>query len=190
MPEATTGRKPFRMLFADEHNELFRYLIQNPLLWSIFTVCAIRARWKDEPSPEGLHQGEFWLSSTEYWKFGLNESQHGQISRKLLKLCRLHLIVKTGRKIGSDGAMVYRFTSNTLIDINIETGSEIGSEQASSRKGIGTNNNVNNVKSDKGNIAKSQIKNYERKSLPYRKNSDFFDFENLRKGFSLCVKDF
>lgn len=121
--------KPFRQLYADEHDELFLTLIKDSLLWTIFTLCTIRARRKLEPSPEGLEQGEFWLSQMEYEKFGLKETQKTQIVRRLKTLQNLRLVSKTNKRIGNDGANVYRLESSKLININLETNNETNNER-------------------------------------------------------------
>lgn len=87
-------KKPFRKIYVDENNELFQELIKDPLLWTLFTLCTMKARRTIELSPRGLCQNEFWLSETEYSKFGLKNTQKGQIPRKLKILMSLILLKK------------------------------------------------------------------------------------------------
>lgn len=135
-------KKPYRQLFADENNELFQTLMKDPLSWAIYTVCALRARRTHVPSPEGLEQGEFWLSEMEYAKFGLKQSQRGQISRRLAMFQkRFKLISKTGKKIGNEKANIYRMESNQLININSEIENEVENKQGTNRERIETNKN-------------------------------------------------
>lgn len=176
MQQESVSNKPFRKLFADEHNELFRYLVKDPLLLTIFILCSIRARWNTEPSPEGLAQQEFWLSQTEYEKFGLKKSQHGQIDRKLQILIKLRLITKTGRRIGNDGASVYRFLPNKIIDINTNPVNEIKREGVTNSKGTGINNNEKIYKNDKDYKDKSQIKKEIGQSQTSKKKTNFISF--------------
>lgn len=142
------SKKPFRKFFADEHNELFQKLFKDGLLWRLFTLIAFRARRVLKPSPEGLEQFEFVLSETEFAKFGLKESQRGQIRRKILKLSRFGLISKTEKKIEDTKAIVYRFVPNQLVDINQEIESEIEIKQRENEERVETNKNDKNVKND------------------------------------------
>ncbi len=133
--------KPWRQLYADEHDELFKLLLKDRLLLAVFVLCAIRARRVKKVSPEGLSQFEFFLSELEFNKFGLKKAQKGQVRRRLLKLIRLGLVSKAEKKIGSKKSNVYAFTSDKIIFINPETETTTETKQRADREQTETNKN-------------------------------------------------
>lgn len=195
--KTTKNTRPFRQLYADEHNELFQRLLKDPLLLAVYILCAIRARRVKEISPDGLAQFEFWLAQTEYAKFGLKPSQHSAIARKLQILINLKLISKSGKRLSNDGASVYRFISGEIISINPEMGNELSKERVTSEQRVSRNNNDKNVKNDNSSPASpkgSQIKvsGKERKQTKFPKtwyDSIIEEYQSL-KGITLQGSEF
>lgn len=136
------------IIFRRDSNELYSDLIKKPLLWVIYCECARRARRSSSISSNGLKQGEFWLSKTEYKKFGLKETQADQITRSLNKLISLGIIEKTTFQTGSEHSSVYRLISTQILDPNFETINEITNEYSTNTQRVLTTNNDNNEKKE------------------------------------------
>ncbi len=125
--------KYFFKLFIN--NEQLDYLRSDPLLFAVLIECARRARRVKDTSPEGLEQKEFFLSRTEFAKFGLRASQQGLIDRRMKELVKLGYIQDTykriGKGIGNERSKVWLFNSNNTImplfesDIKIDSGSDV-----------------------------------------------------------------
>ncbi len=117
-------------------------LVSEPLLLAVLIECARRARRRKDISPDGLEQGEFFLSRTEYKKFGLKATQQGKIERRLHVLAKWNLIKKTDKRIsnetGKDKSIVWGFLANKIImplfQIDIAVDNEIDKEQAIDRQ--------------------------------------------------------
>lgn len=171
------NQKPFRKLIADEHDEVFKFLLRNPLLLAIYIVCTIRARRIQEPSPEGLEQGEFWLSEEEYEDYGLKKTQKGQIRRRINSLIKSRIIQKIENKTGNQNATVYRLISTRVIDPNFQTEDEIANVQRTYEDHIETNNNDKNDENVKNAISNRNLENSgNTESSPYKEKT------NLHRG--------
>ena len=93
---------------VDSYERQEGILWRSPLHIRLLIAISMRARRSSWQDFDGLRQGEFYLSETEYDKFGLKKSQKWQINRAIDKFIRANFIEKVEGKTGSKWWYVYR----------------------------------------------------------------------------------
>jgi len=101
-------------LYQNKYRNIFQ---SDPLLLFILFDAFFRSRKKKRLSNIWLSQRQFVFSSKECKRYWLKETQHGKLERRLLKLCNLKLIKKTGTRSISRNCNIYQFVSNDLIKL-------------------------------------------------------------------------
>lgn len=113
--------KYFTKVSNDTYNDTLSILLKHPLAMALVIAISLRVRRSDSLALQ-LKKGEFLLSEMEYEKFGLTYTQRTQISRERDRIILLKIAEPTGRRIGSQHAMIYRLLPNEIIDCNLERG--------------------------------------------------------------------
>ncbi len=152
--------KYFTKFTTDEHNELMKYLISNGLSLQVLLVATCRASRKKNQIMD-LEENEFYLSETEFKKFGLKKTQKGKLARTIKSLVDLKIFQKIGSKTGSKNAIVYSLNKGAYDCFDYQVGSEIGNRQGTDREQTGNrqgqNKNDKNEKSEKNTLPDNEI---------------------------------
>lgn len=142
----------FTKITTDAHHELFVWANKKPLRWAILMTIASRVASKDQITT-GLSKGEFFLSETEYKKFGLEKSKQGNIRRIVNELITFRIVQKVENRNGSNNCNVYRFIDSNFIDCSREQKTKnrepIENQQRTDREPIETNKECKNEKNEK-----------------------------------------
>lgn len=137
-----------------ERSEIIEHLLTKPLMFAVLFECSRRVRRISEDSRiNGLKQGEFLISETEFKKFGLKKTQKNKLARVIKSLVDLKIIEKTGNKTGNAQCIVYRLIDLTIFMPHMENG-ELNGEVAGNGRGTvgersGTKEECKNEKNEK-----------------------------------------
>lgn len=171
----------FTKVTTDTNHELFSWLNEKPLRWAVLMTISARVASKDQVTT-GLSKGEFFISETEYKKFGLSLSERGKLRRTIFELVEVKIIEKIENKNGNKNCAVYRFLDSDFIDCSRENREQnreqIENRQRTDREQIETNKEC---KSDKNERMKED--NY-REGGEENKNTLSVDKPPTRTGIS------
>jgi len=150
----------FTKVTTDTSHELFLWLNEKPLRWAVLMTISARVASKDQVTT-GLSKGEFFISETEYQKFGLSLSERGKLRRTIFELIDVKIIEKIENKNGNKNSTVYRFLDSDFIDCSRENREQnreqIENKQRTDREQIETNKECKNDKSSKNVRIKEYI---------------------------------
>ena len=172
----------FTKVTTDENHELFKWATEKPIRWAVLMVISSRVASKDQVTT-GLAKGEFFISETEYNKFGLSLSERGKLRRTILELVDVKIIEKIENKIGNKNCTVYRFLDSDFIDCSRENREQnreqIENRQRTDREQIETNKECKNDKNERKDIIEDNEKNIEIVDKPPTHKD--FSFDHLEK---------
>lgn len=172
----------FTKVTTDENHELFKWATEKPIRWAVLMVISSRVASKDQVTT-GLAKGEFFISETEYNKFGLSLSERGKLRRTILELVDVKIIEKIENKIGNKNCSVYRFIDSDFIDCSRENRDQnreqIENRQRTDREQIETNKECKNDKNERKDIIEDNEKNIEIVDKPQTHKD--FSFDHLEK---------
>lgn len=137
----------FTKVTTDTSHELFSWLNEKPLRWAVLMTISARVASKYQVTT-GLSKGEFFISETEYQKFGLSLSERGKLRRTIFELIEVKIIEKIENKNGNKNCAVYRFLDSDFIDCSRENREQnreqIENRQRTDREQIETNKECKN----------------------------------------------
>ncbi len=130
----------YAKIMVENYRSQEKSLRRNPLHVRILLYIAIKARRTKARSIEGVDQGEFFLSETQYETFGLKKGQKWQINRAITKLIQARFIEKVEGKKGSKWWYVYKVLDWCPFQPSFQNEEQIreraGSKQGTSRDEI------------------------------------------------------
>lgn len=98
----------YTKIMVDKYRLHEKSIRKKSLYAHLLFEISMRAKRSTGKDFDGKEQWEFYLSETEYDKFGLKRSQKWQINRAIDKFIRANFIEKVEWKIGSKWGYVYR----------------------------------------------------------------------------------